>query len=265
VPFGGLSYHPFERAVKKGYSWKILKLGIGNTPMAEAMYTPHPLDGAFERVRRAEEHLLDLRPRIEAMRQQQAHYLLTQFDGRPLDQLWLPGMVQASMRIPILVGETCYNLRSALEYLVFELAKHDSGVPQKKTQFPIVDTPEKFRPDRLKEVNAAHVAAIERLQPYNGCDWTRALREVSNPDKHREFVQMRGTGTGLVYTPTDPEYASLALPICRAQHPATGETDVKVDFTCSVQFADGPPVIETLELIKLRIFETLTAFKTEFN
>jgi hypothetical protein len=38
-----------------------------------------------------------------------------------------------------LVGEICYNLRSALDYLVFELAKHDSGTRQENTQFPIAE------------------------------------------------------------------------------------------------------------------------------
>ena len=30
-----------------------------------------------------------------------------------------------------------------------------------------------------------HAAAIEALQPYNGVDWTRLLRDLSNMDKHR--------------------------------------------------------------------------------
>jgi hypothetical protein len=235
--------------------------------MAEATYTAHPLDCAFERVKRAEEHLADLQPRIEATRQQLEQAILAQFDGRPLDQLGVPSMVQASMRIPILVGEICYNLRGALDYLVFELAKHDSGAPQANTLFPILDTPKKFRSDRstrLKGVNDPHVGMIEQLQPYNGCDWTKALREISNPDKHREFVPAKGTGNGLVYTPADREYASLELPVRRAQHPAVGEMEVKLDFTYAVRFADGRPLVETLELVKLKVFESLTAFRPEF-
>jgi hypothetical protein len=173
----------------------------------------------------------------------------------------------ASMRVPILVGEICYNLRGALDYLIFELAERDAGVPQKNTQFPIVDTPEKFRSEglpRLKGVNDTHVLMIERLQPYHdGCDWAGSLREISNPDKHREFSAMRGTGSGVAYAPSDPEYEGLALPIRRVQHPARGEMDVKLDFTCAVHFNDGPPVVETLELVKLKVSETLTAFQTE--
>jgi hypothetical protein len=228
---------------------------------------PHPLAGAFERVKRAGEHLDDLRPRIEAIRQQQKQAFLAHFDLNPLHQGGLPKM-PASMRVPILVGEICYNLRSALDYLIFELARHDSGVPQKNTQFPMVDTPEKFRsegPPRLKGVNDAHVRMIEWLQPYRGCGWTKSLREISNPDKHREFSAMKGTGTGLAYAPSDSEYEALALPVRRIRHPTAGEIDVKLDFTCALHFVDGPPVVETLELIQLKVSEVLTAFEPEFT
>ena len=46
------------------------------------------------------------------------------------------------------------------------------------------------RPSRL--------AAIEWLQPYSGCDWTKALRDLSNRDKHREFVSIKGDYTVLL-------------------------------------------------------------------
>jgi hypothetical protein len=100
----------------------------------------------------------------------------------------------------------------------------------------------------------------------HGCDWTRALREISNRDKHREFVAMRGVAAGLAYVSTDPEYGSLALPVLRVPHPAHGcEVDVKVDLPYTVHFADGPPVMDTLEVIKTKVFETLTEFRAEFK
>ena len=66
------------------------------------------------------------------------------------------------------------------------------------------------------------------------------------------------------YEPTDPEYDVLELPIRRVRHPAVGEVDVKVDFNCTV-LVNGAPVMETLELIKLKVAEALTAFATEFT
>jgi hypothetical protein len=70
--------------------------------------------------------------------------------------------------IAVLVGEICYNLRSALDYLVYGLARRDSGSIQKGTQFPIVDKKEQFvgnQTKRLAGLNSTHVEAIARLQP----------------------------------------------------------------------------------------------------
>ncbi|MCH8188130.1 MAG: hypothetical protein IIB66_05415, partial [Proteobacteria bacterium] len=93
--------------------------------------------------------------------------------------------------IKILVGEITYNLRAALDYLVYELARLDSGEVKNGTQFPIEDTEDGFKRKRnafLKGVSDKHVAIIESLQPYSGCDWTRILRDLSNPDKHRQLT-----------------------------------------------------------------------------
>ena len=230
----------------------------------------HPLNGAFERVIRAGEHLADLRPRIGIMRQLQEQATTAYFETEPPHQfaVALPISVQAPARIPVLVGEIAYNLRSALDYLIFELAKLDSGIPQKGTQFPIVNTPKQFASNtttaRLNGVSAAHVAVIERLQPYNGVDWPKFLRDISNPDKHREFVVMKANQTIVAYTPIDPEYPALDLPIRRTPHPIAGEVHVKVDITVDILFADGTPVIETLEKLILNVRQTLTDFQPEF-
>jgi len=173
------------------------------------------------------------------------------------------------MRIGVLIGEICYNFRSALDYFIFELAKHDSGIAQDGTQFPIVDRKKDFAWRTkmwLKGINAAHVAAIERLQPYSGCDWTKALRDLSNRDKHREFVSIKGDYTAFGYSRIgDRNFDAISAPVRRTPHPVHGEVDVKVYFTANVQFPDGAPIIETIEIVKLKVAETLEAFQSEFK
>ena len=62
-----------------------------------------------------------------------------QFPNFYLSKKWLiPAM------LGILIGETIYNLRAILDYLVYELAILDSGQIQKGTQFPIEDTESEF-------------------------------------------------------------------------------------------------------------------------
>jgi hypothetical protein len=92
----------------------------------------------------------------------------------------------------VVIGEIVYNLRSALDYLVFELAGLDSGCIIEGTQFPIERSQKSFkwrvRGGWLDVLNAAHVAAIEALQPYRGCQWAAVLQNLSNPDKHVHLV-----------------------------------------------------------------------------
>lgn len=234
-------------------------------------YLNHPLDGCFERVRRANEHLADLRERIRETFAQQANSIVVKFDGNPPGHIigaTYPLQTYWPMKTAILIGEACYNLRSALDYLVFELAKRDSGSEQSSTQFPIESTPEGFagrRKTYLKGINDGHVAAIERLQPYAGCDWSASLRDASNPDKHRHFVKTKGDFSAHIYSEIADDLGGIiGAHEFDAPHPIRGKVKVKVHITGHVTFDDGAPIIETLEKISREIADTLVAFKPEF-
>jgi hypothetical protein len=83
----------------------------------------------FERVGRANEHLAHLRIRLDTVRRQQEDSITTQFDPNPPHHLLIGQFTRTfvGMSIGIRIGEICYNLRTALEYLIFELASRDSG------------------------------------------------------------------------------------------------------------------------------------------
>ena len=229
----------------------------------------HPLDGAIERVRRAYEHSADLQARLAPFLERGDTPAIYP-NIREVIQIESGMTVPMTMRVLILIGEICYNLRSALDYLIYELTKLDHGrAPQFFTQFPIEDSPKKFQGRRkgyLQGLNERHVAMIESLQPYSGAEWTRTLRELSNPDKHREFTQNRGAlEFWVLISGEDIEFDTLPSPIQRAEHPRTREqVDLKVHITGSIAFLDGSPVIETLAKLILKVSETLEAFKSEF-
>src|ERR1700722_2069935 len=234
-------------------------------------YLVHPLDSCTERVRRADEHLADLKAAFDAIFVLQANSIGIEFDPKPpyhLVKVSRPKETFFGMSIAILIGEICYNLRSALDYLVFELAKLDSGSEQNGTQFPIEDTVKGFR-HRIKRgwlngINSTHVAAIERLQPYNGCQWTKNLRDASNPDKHRHFVKAGGNFVATVHSSLQIDLSRVVGHARTETHPVIGPVNVKVHMAGSIAFADKTPVIETLEEIKTQIANTLIEFKTEF-
>jgi hypothetical protein len=100
------------------------------------------------------------------------------------------------LRVGIILGDIVQNLRSALDYLFWQLYCHYIRVPRtdgeaKGVQFPIEDGPERFGNKRVHfhKIPSPQWAVIDDAQPYNGADPSRdalrAIRELSNRDKHR--------------------------------------------------------------------------------
>jgi len=162
-----------------------------------------PLDGAYHRVRRAGKHLANLKRRADAFCQVKSDAVVIERkpetfllpDGREVKGVLGSASSFLTKPIPpiisILVGEIVYNLRAALDYLIYELARFDAGKVIKRTQFPIDNSEDCFRGRRktfLKGLSDVHITATKRLQPCDGCDWTRTLKELSNPDKHMHLT-----------------------------------------------------------------------------
>jgi hypothetical protein len=233
-------------------------------------YQLHPLDDCFERVRRAGEHLEEMKRAIDEAVRRQANAVPIEYEADPPHRFkrQLPPETFYGMRISVLFGEVCYNLRSALDYLVYQLAELDSGSAQDGTQFPIVDAPEDFQRNAarwLRHISPAHVAAIERLQPYKGCDWTRRLRDCGNLDKYRKFVQHLGQSTITIHNGFETDLRRIigAVPR-RAIHPVHGEVDVKVHVSAKITLSDGSSVMEAMEEAHRGVAQTLAYFKPEF-
>jgi hypothetical protein len=99
--------------------------------------------------------------------------------------------------IAVVMGDVLQNLRSALDYLIWELVLANKQQPGKKNQFPICETDKGFSNElgrgRLDGVHADAVTEVKRLQPYfGGADvnpsflWT--LEKFTNINKHRRVL-----------------------------------------------------------------------------
>jgi hypothetical protein len=199
-----------------------------------------------------------------------------------LDQSDLgPKSVSAPEQIGILVGEICYNLRSSLDYLVYELAILDSGRVKDGTQFPIYDDEHRTKDFNTRTskmligINPAHKALIEALQPYKDqtCQWLATLREISNPDKHRGLP-----GIGRIGRATTSPIV-LPSPTISTEYVVRRPDGVeeKVRLTTSVQILIGVkttsvpgvetavPVVETIEELHSQVAHTLETLKSEFS
>lgn len=231
-----------------------------------------PLTDALARISRANEHLGNLREKL-AILTGNSDFVSADAYSEPSQIVQSPHrlIIQGPVIVPILIGEIYYNLKSALDYLVFDLTEHDSGSPQDGTQFPIEDTEKKFRKrqrqGRLKGLSDAHVTAIQQRQPYKGCSWTWELKTIRNPDVHRQLVKLGGDAIAAFYVSgEDLNFPDIPLPITRAKHPLTGaEVEMKIHIRVQIQFPNGTPVTETLEKLILNTGDTLEAFKAEFQ
>jgi hypothetical protein len=245
-----------------------------------SQFVQHPLDHTYFRLDWARKRLAELKSVNKVYIDKEAEIIgnsasvnINPESGNP--QIRYPAdtghLIPVSF--PILVGEISYNLRASLDYLIYRLAILDSGSEQKGTQFPIEDMPENFRGKRnrfLKGVNDTHATAIERLQPYNGVDWTQWLRTISNPDKHRHLsVNRRQRAIRVRYgsnpnPPADSHAEDSLLFLMKLTDSANKCMYVEVEMVLFVVFDDGLPVIKTLENISLKVADTLAVFKPEF-
>lgn len=231
------------------------------------------LRDAYLRVKRAEEHFEDLRRvNIDVTRQYAETTRFQPEPEGPVDPLYggddqkpfvrvHTGTAQIPDRVRILTGDIANNLRSALDYLIAQLAELDTGIEQSGTQFPIEDTPKGFKgriKTYLRGLTETHIAVIERLQPYKGINWTKQLRALSNPDKHRKLHIVVGT--------FDNEIKITPTPVGTADKPMT-KLQMEMRLKPSLQIVLGGhwPLIETMEKIRFHVVQTLEAFKPEFE
>jgi len=154
--------------------------------------------------------------------------------------------------IRAIIGGFANALRSSLNYFVAQLAKVDSGSPANRSvQFPIEDCPKLFKKHRttyLKGISDEHVTLIERLQPYNGCDWMKTLQLLSNIDKHRGLVAAVPVASSVANNASTP----------LVSEPRKVKMDIQI--TVDITFSDRTRVIETLEVIQLRVTDALDQF-----
>ncbi|HEU5458651.1 MAG TPA: hypothetical protein VFU68_08530 [Terracidiphilus sp.] len=98
-------------------------------------------------------------------------------------------------RIGLLVGDCMQNLRSAFDYLIWELVLAAGNTPTDRHMFPSCLTERSFkdalRGRRLKGITYGAKALVQSLQPYTHTNpaehWLAILDELSNINKHRKL------------------------------------------------------------------------------
>ena len=227
------------------------------------------LDNAYVRLARGGEHVVDLkRIHDETCSAQAKATIVHGKHGMKIGNGEMARVMEVQSgktpipdRLRVLIGDAANSFRSALNYLIYQLAVLDSGPGERRNQFPIEDTPQKFAQSSrafLKGVSATHIAAIELLQPYNACEWIGALARLSNFDKHDDLIFV--AHDYLVHVNVGEAATDPANPksMVRPMH-------MDVEPVLHIELGDRLPLVQTLETIQSQVTRVLNTFKSEFK
>jgi hypothetical protein len=153
----------------------------------------HPLEAARLKIGRARERMNEIEREASAFLDTQPYVVVPHNDGEA-DWFTMRCRVFAPppMSLGLVAGDFAHNLRSALDYIVYQLAAlgdHGEKGRGKKTQFPIfrdVTEYERWEKVYLKGVRDQERAAIKQLQPFDRPgSLLFAIMELDDRDKHR--------------------------------------------------------------------------------
>ena len=125
------------------------------------------------------------------------HRLVIHFDSTLARDRWA-----------LICGDCIHNLRSALDYLIYAIAVHESGLnpppDDRRLQFPIADDAAGFSRQvwRIQSLSPAVRTIIESVQPYNRShhfltSLLGTIRDFDDSDKHRLLnIAVHGQQTG---------------------------------------------------------------------
>jgi hypothetical protein len=217
----------------------------------------HPLDGVRAKIERAMEHFDKLR-RDASPFERNAYTVRGEKDFEKGAIVFFAqdmGLGEPPIQLSLLAGEIAYQLRSALDHLVYQLISANGQTPDRKGQFPIFKSPNEYESragPMIQGLSPRAGAVIESLQPYHrhiatGYDTLWMLNDLNNTDKHRLVpVCLMAGGEMRVVFPYG-EYSELILTIFHLSPLKNGaklytwatanlQVDVQAELRCSIAF-----------------------------
>ena len=170
------------------------------------------LDSVRHKIFRAQTHFAELQTEMRGYFHTNPGKVVREAKGEPNEYI---GTFQAGgpipARLPIIIGDCLQNLRSSLDYLVWELVLAAKNNPGKHNMFPVCATLEAFnnqvtKQRRLDGVAPDAVAEIKSLQPYHdGQDFGKnvlwVIDDFCNINKRRRLLVINFTsGMGDIET-----------------------------------------------------------------
>ena len=232
---------------------------------------PEQLQDAVARVERANQLIDELRGAIRKYEAMEYARYLPKFDeavGNYTANLPDPTQFPPPPEIKVLVGEIVDNLRNALDYLIFQLAKHNKAKEVPNTQFITAKNLAEFerrKKKRLKGLKPHQINMIEEYQPYNGGEWLELLVNISNRDKHRELNDVYNyDNVVLNFGTINEDQDQREFLVFKNVDDHGANVSIKRD-TIGIYLADGYPAVQTLEVMLEGVRLVLLRFFADFD
>jgi hypothetical protein len=239
----------------------------------------HALDGARLKIVRAQEHLDGLKAEIRMYLDEHPNEIIRSQPNGTLQRMDMPSVLTAPpLRLSAIVGDVVTNVRSSLDYIVWELSQKffipafdvRKSEDRRLTAFPIDGNYKGsgFQ-DRLDVLTrrgcpAGAVKQIHAVQTHGRSDDTLGwLHQLVNTDKHRSPLLTLGTidhmvitlATSVLYQDiiSDPATISVSRDLITRGVPMQSDVQMQGQTTLCVAFEDvtmpREPVTVTLEQI----------------
>jgi hypothetical protein len=167
----------------------------------------HRLDGVRAKIERATEHVEKLITDARDM-ERRAYAILQERNaegGTITVFVKQVGPVDPPIQLALVAGEIAYQLRSALDHLVYQLIVANRQSPNRLSQFPIFAARDKYvarAPSMIEGVSSSAEVIIESEQPYHRSPGAEEhplwkLHYLNNTDKHRLVPVCRVLPTGV--------------------------------------------------------------------
>ena len=205
------------------------------------------LDGIKAKLNRAKQSIASIEDGECGLRDEVLPNILREVHEDVAEQHWVyrGGNPTVPADWSAIIGEVFYNLRSALDQLLWQLVLDNGETPGRHNTFPITLDSDHWQSaiqSQLRDVHEKHIEAIGRLQPFTGGPWfpfnvrmLKAVNELNIIDKHRHLVMAVMAASGIdhmVFGENQP-----LLPESPDRPPLSGElklTEVKEGRTLLV-------------------------------
>jgi hypothetical protein len=249
----------------------------------------HPFAGIAEKLKRADENIVNLKTEIEGFFRDCKYPTIPQ----PNDKSWQDAIdyhrsLDVPLRFSVLNGEIVHHLRSCLDHLVWIFSSAKARAKPNNVAFPIIATvpPTKDELARIERniegiSNTQVRDMIRDLQPFNdganaGNHLLAVVHEMDRVDKHRELLLMVGGSANIVFPAGTPTEVVMLASSYTQGHPLTPSQlgmvgrEIKKNHQVSPDIAfrefgkwKTQPVVPSLQQISNGIRAIMDAFSAE--